>query len=162
MDNYRLIIDAFLNHKSPLVRYKVRNRVLDEAKDSASLKALQAVIRKSPLVEDLQSERDHTGRIPRDPYEKWRGAHRVLTMLAELDYPRGDPNCHFYPFKLRLKVVGDNGCLSDPRCRPALKLLVEKSLPEDCWRVEKKDYHNNPSNKYRLSLVPWNENNRGT
>ena len=46
------------------------------------------------LVEDaagkLLSERDSAGRIPRHPYDKWRGAHWVLSCLADIGYPAGD------------------------------------------------------------------------
>ena len=38
----------------------------------------------------LLSERNERGEIPLHPYSKWDGAHWVLTMLAELNYPPGD------------------------------------------------------------------------
>jgi hypothetical protein len=38
----------------------------------------------------LLSERDAEGRIAGHPYDKWRGAHWVLSMLADIGYPAGD------------------------------------------------------------------------
>jgi hypothetical protein len=36
------------------------------------------------------SERGSDGKIPFHPYKKWYGAHWVLALLADLDYPKGD------------------------------------------------------------------------
>ena len=38
----------------------------------------------------LLSERDARGEIPRHPYDKWRGAHWVLSCLADIGYPAED------------------------------------------------------------------------
>jgi hypothetical protein len=38
----------------------------------------------------LLSERRADGTIPHHPYQKWRGAHWVLAMLAEIGHPMGD------------------------------------------------------------------------
>ncbi len=42
------------------------------------------------VVRGLLSERDSEGRIPRHPYDKWRGAHWVLSVLADIGYPAED------------------------------------------------------------------------
>ena len=47
-------------------------------------------IRISARVRTLLSDRRDDGTIPLHPYAKWRGAHWVLAMLAELGYPPGD------------------------------------------------------------------------
>ncbi len=39
---------------------------------------------------ELLSERESEGRIPWHPYDKWRGAHWVLSQLADIGYPAGD------------------------------------------------------------------------
>ncbi len=44
----------------------------------------------SVRVGALLSDRGADGTIPLHPYAKWRGAHWVLTTLAELGYPPGD------------------------------------------------------------------------
>jgi hypothetical protein len=47
-------------------------------------------IRSSPRVLRLLSDRGDDGCIPFHPYAKWRGAHWVLALMAELGYPPGD------------------------------------------------------------------------
>ena len=42
------------------------------------------------IVKKLLSERDPNGKIDRFPYEKWVGAHWILNLLAELNYPMQD------------------------------------------------------------------------
>lgn len=42
------------------------------------------------LFDKLLSERDDNGEIRHHPYSKWRGAHWVLSTLADLNYPPGD------------------------------------------------------------------------
>ncbi|MHB8134644.1 MAG: hypothetical protein ACYDH1_10520 [Anaerolineaceae bacterium] len=48
-------------------------------------------ISQSAIVKKLLSERDVSGRIQRYAYEKWTGAHWILSLLAELNYPPNDP-----------------------------------------------------------------------
>lgn len=43
------------------------------------------------MAQKLLSERDKSGEIPfRHPYQKWYGAHWVLSQLADIGYPKGD------------------------------------------------------------------------
>lgn len=73
----------------PSVRYRARTGITGEDPGSPEIVALRDEIRSSPRVAALLAERDDTGRIPMDPYNKWRGTHWVLYMLAELGYPPG-------------------------------------------------------------------------
>ncbi len=75
-----------------------------------------------PTMERLLSERNERGEIPLNPYSKWDGAHWVLTMLAEIDYPPGDMSLA----PLRDRVYG--WLLSDARCQ-ALSRRVDKQSP---------------------------------
>ena len=47
-------------------------------------------IQTSPTFTTLLSERTPEGTIPRHAYFKWKGAHWVLSILADLGYPPGD------------------------------------------------------------------------
>lgn len=85
-----IIIDRLLNSEEPSIRYKVFINLLDEHRDSKNIKKLQEEIRNSHRVIKLLSERDKSGRILFHPYSKWDGAHWILSMLAEIDYPCGD------------------------------------------------------------------------
>ncbi|MBI4675577.1 MAG: hypothetical protein HY741_28365 [Chloroflexi bacterium] len=84
------IIAQLLAADEPALRYKIRAHVLNEDAHAKKLRALRAQIAQSPRAIALLSERNARGEIARQPYSKWSGAHWVLTMLAELEYPPGD------------------------------------------------------------------------
>ncbi|HZQ09183.1 MAG TPA: hypothetical protein VFD70_21575 [Anaerolineae bacterium] len=84
------IIERLLASPEPAIRYKTRVNILGENPRGANARKLRAEIASSPRVRLLLSERNKNGEIPYHPYQKWYGAHWVLTMLAELDYPPGD------------------------------------------------------------------------
>jgi len=44
----------------------------------------------SPILQRLLSDRNDDGQIPYHPYDKWFGAHWVLSILADFRYPAGD------------------------------------------------------------------------
>jgi len=54
------------------------------------------------MFRKLLSERRADGTIPYHPYQKWRGAHWVLWILAEMGYPAGDRSL----LPLREQVLG--------------------------------------------------------
>lgn len=74
----------------PCIRYRVWTGVLGSDPASAEMTALREEIRDSPRAQTLLSEQGPDGTIPLRPYQKWRGAHWVLTALAETGYPPGD------------------------------------------------------------------------
>lgn len=87
MDN---LISQLLASDEPAIQYKIRAHVLGENPRAKKMRALRSQIAASPRVRALLSERNARGEIPRHPYSKWSGAHWVLVMLAELEYPPGD------------------------------------------------------------------------
>jgi hypothetical protein len=84
------VIDRLLASDEPAIRYKVRVGVLGEDPDSRAVKRLRKELQRSPRVQMLLSERQADGTLPHGAYSKWRGAHWVLTMLADLGCPPGD------------------------------------------------------------------------
>lgn len=61
-----------------------------------------------------------------------------------------------YDYLIGLKVIGEVGCLSDPRCREALDLLESNSLPDGGFRTEKKYYRvTNNTEGSGVSFVDW-------
>ena len=78
-------ISAFIQSEEPLVRLKA-GLLAGEPFPPDAL----AQVKDSPLVSTLLSERGADGRIPYHPYGKWYGAHWILAVLSELDYPAGD------------------------------------------------------------------------
>ncbi len=84
------LVAKLLKSEEPSVRCKVLTGVADKGPRSRAVKEAQQEIKKSARVKALLSERGRDGRIPLDPYSKWRGAHWVLAALADLAYPPGD------------------------------------------------------------------------
>jgi hypothetical protein len=80
------VIESLLASDEPSIRWRARNDVLRQPFDAD----LSEEVRSSARVRSLLSERQPDGTIPAHPYAKWRGAHWVLAVLAELGYPRGD------------------------------------------------------------------------
>jgi hypothetical protein len=74
----------------PSIRLKIHLNVLGADPGSLEIRALREELRISPRVQALLALRQEDGTIPLHPYQKWFGAHWVLSMLAELGYPPGD------------------------------------------------------------------------
>ena len=68
----------------PFVRYKIRLNVSARPPSEREVRILRDEIRESVLVRTLLAELDAAGRIPLPPSHRWRGAHWVLYMLADL------------------------------------------------------------------------------
>lgn len=69
-------------------------------------------------------------------------------------------NTHFpyywhYNTLYGLKVMGEIGCLQDPRCREALDLLEEKRLPDGGFPAERRYYTLSETAASGRSLVGW-------
>ena len=84
------IVQTLLHSAEPAIVYKTRAHILNENARTKKMRALRERIVESPRVRALLSERDARGEISRNPYSKWSGAHWVLVMLAEVEYPPGD------------------------------------------------------------------------
>ena len=74
----------------PFVRYKIRLNVSARPPSEREIRILRDEIRESVLVRTLLAELDAAGRIPLPPIHRWRGAHWVLYMLADLGSASGD------------------------------------------------------------------------
>lgn len=80
------MIETLLASDEASIRWRARNRVLRKPSGAALIEE----VRSSARVRALLSERQADGTIPLHPYAKWRGAHWILAVLAELGYPPGD------------------------------------------------------------------------
>ena len=74
----------------PFVRYKIRLNVSTRPPSEREIRILRDEIRDSVLVRTLLAELDAAGRIPLPPIHRWRGAHWVLYMLADVGSAPGD------------------------------------------------------------------------
>jgi hypothetical protein len=88
----RRVIDALRMSGEPSVRWKTRVNVLGETPASRACQQLQREIKQSPRVRALLSRHNRAGCIVsrRGVYDKWQGAHWVLSALADIGYPSGD------------------------------------------------------------------------
>ena len=90
LDSMTHIARALADMDEPFVRYKILLNVYGRAPDSREIRILRDEVRESVLVNTLLAEQDATGQIPLAAFDKWRGAHWVLYMLADLGSAAGD------------------------------------------------------------------------
>ena len=96
------VIELLMNSEEPSVRYRVKTEILEINSESNEMVAVREEIRSCDRVKKLLSERDEEGKIPYHPYDKWYGAHWILSLLADLKYPPGDKSL----IPLREQVLG--------------------------------------------------------
>jgi hypothetical protein len=84
------IVDALLQSDESAVVYKTLTEILDRDAMDPEVAGARGRIPSSVTVRALLAERQPDGTLPHHPYNKWRGAHWVLALLADLDYPPGD------------------------------------------------------------------------
>ena len=102
----------------PFVRYKIRLNVSARPAREREIRILRDEIRESVLVRTLLAELDATGRIPLPPIHRWRGAHWVLYMLADLGSAPRDQS---------LQALRDQAC----------EWLLDSNRPEPvCGAIE--------------------------
>ena len=85
------VIERLLHSSEPSVRLLTRTGVIGESPNSSEVRKERIEVKNSPRVRLLLSER--AGSIlPYHPYSKWCGAHWVLSVLADIGYPKNDPS----------------------------------------------------------------------
>jgi hypothetical protein len=88
------IVQRLILSEDPCVRYKTLLRVLGEASESTTARQLASQVRESQRVQKLLSLRGPNCKIPGSVYAKFTGAHWILSVLADMDYPPGDETLH--------------------------------------------------------------------
>jgi len=83
------IIEKLKNSKEPSIRYKTLINILGFDKNSKEVKKVQEEVRNSDRMKSMLKKRPD-GLLTTHPYSKWKGAHWVLSLLADLGYPEGD------------------------------------------------------------------------
>ena len=84
------VVSRLLHSDEPAIRYRILVNLLGTNPDSKEAQIVREKIRHSARVGLLLSERKSDGKIPFHPYSKWYGAHWILSLLADLNYPPGD------------------------------------------------------------------------
>jgi len=83
------MVAGLLQSPEPLVRLKAHALLGHTGSPEAD--EARSALPQSPVLRGLLSPRLPDGRFPGSPYAKYWGAHWVLTVLADLGYPPGDP-----------------------------------------------------------------------
>jgi hypothetical protein len=78
------------DYSEPIIRWKMIRSVFGYDPSSIEYQLARKELGSSPIIRQLLVDRDADGQIPYHPYDKWFGAHWVLSNLADLDYPDGD------------------------------------------------------------------------
>jgi len=84
------ILEQLLSDPDPCLRYQVRRRLLQEDINTPAMHSLAEEVKTSARLQSLLKFRQASGELPGSPYAKFTGAHWVLAVLADIDYPGGD------------------------------------------------------------------------
>ena len=84
------LVSQLMADSDPCVQYKTRLTLLSEEPATPSMRSLAEAVKSSTRVRKLLLYQGPDGRLPGSPYAKFTGAHWVLALLAEFDYPPGD------------------------------------------------------------------------
>lgn len=91
-----------LHSEEPVVRAKVLANALGLPEHDPSVVQAREAVRQSERVAKMLSLRDADGKIPGNPYTKFTGAHWVISLLADMEYPSCDESL----VPLRDQVLG--------------------------------------------------------
>ena len=103
LDSMTHITRSLADIDEPFVRYKTLLHLYGRAPDSREIRILRDEVRESTLARTLLAEQDASGRIPLPAFDRWRGAHWVLYMLADIGYAAGDKSL----FALRDQAIDE-------------------------------------------------------
>lgn len=78
------------SNPDPIIRWKMTRYALGNTPSPYDFPTARKELALSPTVQRLLSDRNVDGQIPYHPYDKWFGAHWVLSILADLGYPERD------------------------------------------------------------------------
>jgi hypothetical protein len=84
------ILDTLSNQPDPIIRWKARRYHAGQGSIIAEQSTSREELKSSPVLVQLLTDQRQDGSIPYHPYDKWFGAHWVLSILADLGYPEGD------------------------------------------------------------------------
>ena len=174
------LLQLLSDSSEPAIRFRVRVLLAPQPPPPDEVIALREAIRTSERVRQLLAERTPDGSISLPPYNKWRGAHWVLMILAELGYPPGDESLiplreqvlscwladsHFKGVKIlegrarRCASQEGNACyallslgLADARVDILIERLIKWQWPDGGWNCDKRPEAHNSS--FHESLIP--------
>ena len=115
------LITQLRYHSEPYIRHRIVVNVVGKERASKEARILRDEVRESVLAKVMLADRDGgSGRIALDADHEWRGAHWVLSVLADLNYRERDKGLiplrdqvyewmfsHEYEQEIREAVVND-------------------------------------------------------
>jgi hypothetical protein len=87
---YFSLTQQYTLHDEACIRYKALLYLKGVDPDSREIGIARDEVSESILARTLLAERRPDGRVHLDPYDKWRGAHWVLSQLADLGHAGSD------------------------------------------------------------------------
>jgi hypothetical protein len=84
------LIHSLLDYPDPIIRWKMVRNVLGNDTLGSEYQRVRNELVSSLIIQQLLKDRDIDGRLSYHPYDKWFGAHWILSILADLGYPEGD------------------------------------------------------------------------
>jgi len=94
--------------------------------------------------------------LRRHLYRRQSDGSIMNPQFVRLHYP-----CYWrYDILFSLKIMGEAGFISDPRCQGALDLLESKRLPGGGWPAEERFYRTSEDVKSGTELVTWGQVSR--
>jgi hypothetical protein len=84
------LIKYLQEYPDPIIRWKLYRNGLEYDPSSYECQTARKELPSSPIIQRLLRDRNSDGQIPYHPYDKWFGAHWVLSILADLGYPAGE------------------------------------------------------------------------
>lgn len=86
------LVESMRTHPEPVVRWKLANLALGTKPARQLDDNSKQLLSELAIIRQLLMDQKEDGRIAYHPYNKWFGAHWVLSILADLRYPAGDPS----------------------------------------------------------------------
>ncbi len=174
------IITQLLKSKEPVIRLKTYLRLIELDYNSSEIKKITTNIKESsPLISNFFSylPKDETSKTYH-VYTKFQGAHWLISILADIGYPKGDKILQssinrvlkwLLGGKKRLIIDGrrrfcasqeGNGLYSalqlgfyDERCDALAERLIHYQWPDGGWNCDRNPTAINSS--YHESLIPY-------
>ena len=122
LDSMTHITRSLADMDEPFVRYKTLLHLYGRAPDSREIRILRDEVRESTLARTLLAEQDASGRIPLPTFDRWRGTHWVLYMLADIGSAAGDKSL----FALRDQAIDE--LFASDRTEPACGAIKGNAL----------------------------------
>jgi hypothetical protein len=81
------VLGSLIEDDDPIIRWKANRFLIEETISDEEINMASEQLKTSSIIQQLLSDQKDDGYIHFHPYDKWFGAHWVLSILADLGYP---------------------------------------------------------------------------